>query len=267
MKHKQIIDKIGVGQLAQAIEEDLIRLINLTMSLKRGGSIKDIPSYVLPLLLTRWDCVLLAEDGIAIHYKEKVVLTLATLLHKYGLSDKIITDKAINAIDHLNEAVVLSDDFYRKSPQIKDLLLTKPLEWKRRPKIPKNTTFFRPNDIVSIKLDDKYYVAYIHELTGVNESPILEFYDSVFENKPAIEDITALKAKGEKYNDGKVRIAHFAIYGMKYQPDFANQVHLIRAGNLEMIPDNSHLEEAIGLFTVSDLFAIQKTIEKMFEER
>jgi len=267
MKHKQIIDKIGFEQLAQSIEEDLARLVNYAMAFKKGGSIDDISQYVLPLILTRWNCVLLTENDIAKYYKEKVFLMLATLLHKYGLSDNSITDEAINAIDTLNNDIVLSDDFHRKSQQIKEFLQTKPLPLKRKPRKPENSTFFRANDIVSIKLDNRYYAAYIHKLTGVNEAPILEFYDAIFEKTPQVKDLKGLKAKGEKFNDGKIRIANFAIYGMKYQPDLANQIHLIDSSkNLEITPQNNHLEESIGLFTVSNLFFIQKTIKKMFNK-
>ncbi|WP_299435588.1 hypothetical protein [uncultured Aquimarina sp.] len=267
MKHKQIIDKIGFEQLAQAIEEDLARLVNYAMAFKKGGSIDGISLYVLPLMLARWNCVLLAENGIAKHYKEKVFLMLATLLHKFGLSDNSITEEAINAIDTLNNDIVLSDDFHRKSQQIKDFLQTKPLELKRKPRKPENSTFFRANDIVSIKIDHRYYAAYIHKLTGVNEAPILEFYDKIFEKIPQIEELKDLKAKGEKFNDGIIRISNFAIYGMKYQPDLANQIHLIGSSkNLDIVPNNNHLKESIGLFTVSNLFFIQKTIKKMFNQ-
>ncbi|MBW1297901.1 hypothetical protein [Aquimarina litoralis] len=267
MKHKQIIDKIGFNQLTQAIEEDLARLINRGMSFKKGGSIRNVSEYAIPLMLTRWNCVLLAEDGIAKYYKEKVALTLAVLFHKYGLYDKTITNKAFHAIDKLNDDVVLSDDFYRKSDQIKDFLKTKPLELKRKPKKPNNITFFRPNDIVSIKLYNNYYAAYIHKLTGVNEAPILEFYDGIFEKVPEAKELKGLKAKGEKFNDGKIHKANFAIYGMKYQPDLAGQIELIDTNkNSDFVPNNSHLEDSIGLFTVSNLFSIQKTINKMFDE-
>lgn len=267
MKHKQILDKIGFEQLTQAIEEDLARLINRSMSLKKGGSINDISAYAVPLILSRWNCVLLAEDGVAKYYKEKVALTLAVLFHKYGLADNTLTSKAINAIDKLNDDVVLSDDFYRKSNQIKDFLKTKPSELKRKPKKPDNITFFRPNDLVSIKLDGKYYAAYIHKLTGINEAPIIEFYEGIFENTPVAEELMELKAKGEKFNDGKIHTANFAIYGMKYQPDLAGQIQLIDTDkNPKFIPDNNHLEESIGIFTVSNLFSIQKTIKKIFNE-
>ncbi|MFC5046056.1 hypothetical protein ACFSTE_05165 [Aquimarina hainanensis] len=267
MTHKQILEKIGFEQLAKAVEEDLARVINIAMSFKKGGSINDVSAYAIPLLLTRWNCVLFADKGVSQYYKEKVALTLAILFHKYGLSDKSITDEAIKAIDKLNDDVVLSDDFFNKSGRIKDFLKTKPSELKRKPRKPDNLTFFRANDIVSIKLDVKYYVAYIHKLTGVNEAPILEFYDGVFETIPEMGELNKLRAKGQKFNDGKMRIANFAIYGMKYQPDLAGQIHLIGSDeNIELKPNNSNLEESIGLFTVSNLFFIQETIKKMFYE-
>ena len=75
MKHQQILDKLAFKQLNQAIDEDLARLVSRAMSFRKGGSITDISSYVLPKILTRWNCVLLAENGLAEFYKEKVVHT------------------------------------------------------------------------------------------------------------------------------------------------------------------------------------------------
>ncbi len=155
--------------------------------------------------------------------------------------------------------------FLQKIHQIKDFLLTKPKELKRKPAKPESITFYREGDVISINVDGKYYLAYVHKLTGTNESPIIEFYDAVFDEKPTLKDISSLKAKGEKFNDGKTRRARFAIYGMKYQPDLANQIHLIKScSESEMMPENSHLEESIGLFTVSNLFFIQDKVKAMF---
>ena len=267
MTHQQILNKLAFSQLSQAIDEDLARLVIRARALRKGGSITDISSYVLPKILTRWNCVLLAENGLAEFYKEKVALTLAILLHKYGFSDKEIIQKAIFAIDVLNDEVVLSDDFNRKSDQIKDFITTIPKTLKRAPSQPENITFYRAKDVISINIDSKYYVAYIHELTGVNESPVIEFYNKVFNKKPKIEDMSGLKAKGQNYNDGTTRKSYFAVYGMKYQPDLANQIHLMKScHDSEMLPENGHLEEAIGLYAIMDLFNIQDVIRKMFSE-
>ncbi|MEP2279465.1 hypothetical protein [Maribacter sp.] len=267
MKHKQITDKIGFQQLNESVEDDLIRLVTRGMALKNGGSLDDIESYVLPLMLTRWNCVLKAETGLVRYYKEKVYLTLATQLHKYGFSDKHITEKALEAIDLLNDNVVLSDDFFRKSPKIKEFLKTKPTALKRKPSRQKNITFFRENDVISINIDGTYYIAFIHKLIGVNESPVIEFYEQVFNRPPKLEDIKIKKARGQQYNDDIIRASKFAIYGMKYQPDLANQIHLLSASeNSTMAPDSSHLEECVGVYTVSNLFTIQDTVRKMFSE-
>lgn len=265
MTHKQILDKIGFIALTQAIDEDLARLVTRGLAFKKGGSITDVSSYVLPKILMRWNCVLLADSGLAKFYKEKVVLTLAILLHKYGFSDNEITKKATIAIDTLNDGVVLSDDFYRKSSQIKDFLLTKPKELKRKPAKQQSITFFRAKDVISINVSGKFYIAYIHELTGTNESPVIELYDVTYDKKPTLEDIKMLKAKGVMYNDGIIRKARFAIYGMKYQPDFANQIHLLKScSGSEMLPEDSHLEESVGVYTVSNLFVMQDKIIDMF---
>jgi len=266
MNHKQVLDKLASKHLNQSIDEDLVRLVNRAMVLRKGKSISDVSSYILPKLLMRWNCILEAKEyDVSKVYKEKVTLALAILLHKYGFHDKELTQKAITAIDKLNDGVILSDDFFRKSDKIKAFIKAKPIELKRKPPLPETITFYRAKDVISINIDNKYYIAYIHKITGVNESPIIEFYDESFENIPEIEDLNRIKAKGQKFNDGTVRIAHFAIYGLKYMPDLANQIHVIKSCvETEKAPINKNLEAQIGLFTVSNLFSIQETIKKLF---
>lgn len=89
----------------------------------------------------------------------------------------------------------------------------------------------------------------------------------IWEGDLLTKDLKDFKAKGIMFNDGIIRIANYAIYGITHQPDLANQIHLIKSNeNLEIKPNNSHLEASIGLFTVSNLFTIQNTIKKMFND-
>ena len=128
--------------------------------------------------MLRWNCILNADkDAVTDNYKLITTLGLCIQLHKYGFADKDLTAKALKAIDKLNKDVVLSDDFFRKSDEIKKIINLTPVSLKRKPTIPENITFYREKDVISIQLDNKFYPAYIHKLTGTNESPIIEFYN------------------------------------------------------------------------------------------
>ncbi|MEE1761365.1 MULTISPECIES: hypothetical protein [unclassified Streptomyces] len=105
-------------------------------------------------------------------------MALATLLHKYGFHDAsgAVTARAFASFDELNCDVVLSDAFARQSPAIKTLLQSAPTPVTRRPRIPRTVTFLRPGDLVSVQLADRFHAAFVHELHGANEFPIIEVY-------------------------------------------------------------------------------------------
>lgn len=267
MKHQQALDKLAARFVIKSIDEDITRLMIKGMSFLKNKSITNLNSYIIPLLLNRWNCVLLANNGLEKNYKETVTVALALLLHKYGLSDTEITEKAIKSIDVLNKNVALSDDFFRKSKDIKSLVSSIPKPLTKKPNRIESITFYRAKDIISIQYKEKYYCAYILQITGVNESPILEFYDIIFDKKPQLKDLKNIKkARGKKLNDGKIYISRHAIYGMKNLPDLANQVHLIGSCiDIKNAPNNSHLETPTGIYTVSNLFSLQKTIHSLFD--
>lgn len=259
MKHQQLLEKLAARHLVQAMDEDLARLVwsAMTFHADDPGAQRD---YVLSRLLARWNAALLAtDDEVAPIYRDKVVVALATLLHKYGYAEPSITDRAIDAIDALNDAVALDDHFYRRSASFSDELQTTPTPLSRRPGQPDHTTFYRARDVISIQLDGRYYAGYVHRLARINESPIVEFYETWFSKLPTLDDLAAVPAHGERFNDGSVRVSLFSVSGIKYQPDPANQVTLIAACVPEP-PDNSHLKESIGLFTVKDIFGIQQQL-------
>lgn len=262
MTHQKILDKLSAKYLVKSIDEDLARLVFDAMCFEDDANKQRL--YILPKLLNRWNCILNADDSsILDNYKQTTVLVLSILLHKYGFADIDITNKAIKAIDKLNKNVALSDDFFRKSEEIKQFILSSPIPLKRKPTIPESITFYRSKDIISIQFENRFYVAYIHEITGVNETPILEFYNRIFDKIPNLEQVENLPAKGEIYDDGKERISLFSISGLKYQPDLANQITLISA-SVEKKPNNNHLKKSIGLYETSNLFDIQEKIQSMF---
>jgi hypothetical protein len=268
MTHQQILDKLAAKSLVQSIDEDLARLTIKTMSqAKHDKKIADnMISHILPIMLLRWDCALKANNSeVTSNYKQKTILALGIILHKYGFVDNTITEQAIKAIDQLNKEVALSDDFFRKSVEIKAFLKTKPTPLKRSPNSPDNITFYRAKDVISIQLNKKYYCAYIHSLISSNESPIIEFYEKIFDIVPTILDLENSKAKGQIYNDGIERITKFSVSGIKFLPDLANQIQLI-GSTIELPPSNTHLTTPDWQFTVSDIFNIQDDIKRTFEK-
>lgn len=269
MTHQQILDKLAARHLVQSIDEDLARLITRTMSYaKHDKKIADNPlASFLPKMQLRWDCILKADNAeVSDDYRQKAILAIAVNLHKYGFADKSITGDAIKAIDALNKSVALSDDFFRKSDEIKAFISSPPVELKRKPALPDSITFYRPKDVVSIQLGKKYYCAYIHKLAGPNESPVLEFYDSVFDKVPTLLMLENIKAKGQVYNDGVGRISKYSVAGMKFLPDLANQIKLVSAC-VETPPSNKDLQKPVGLYSVSDIFEIQDDIKRLFGEQ
>lgn len=262
MTHQQILDKLASKHLVRSIDEDLARLTYYAMCFEKDYE-KQF-TYIFPKLMLRWNCVLNAnKDAVTDNYKLITILGLCIQLHKYGFADKDLTEEALKAIDKLNEAVVLSDDFFRKSDEIKKIISSVPVQLKRKPTIPESITFYREKDVISIQLGNKFYPAYIHKLTGANESPVIEFYDGVFDKVPTIQDLENLNAKGQVYNDGTERVSRFSVSGMKYLPDLANQVKLISAC-VDQKPSDKHLGESIGLYAVKDLFQLQNDIRNLF---
>ncbi|GAA3772060.1 hypothetical protein [Flavobacterium ginsengiterrae] len=262
MTHQQILDKLASKHLVKSIDEDLARLTFSAM-LGNKDSADTHLLYILPRLLNRWNCVLNADE-ISNNYKQITILALSVLLHKYGFQDETINKKAIDAIDLLNKEVVLSDDFERKSEEIKQFILSTPTPLKRKPSQPESITFYRKGDVISIQLEDHFYAAYIHEISRGNESPIIEFYDGVFDTIPSWEGIKNLSAKGQLYNSGIERISKYSVYGLKHQPDTANQIHLIKSC-VDTSPINKHLKESVGLYSVIDLFRMQSDIKNLFK--
>jgi len=259
----KFVDLVAAAALAEAIDEDLARLTSTAMSYRKNGSVKNLQTFVLPKLLLRWNCVF-SDQAVPQIYTRKTYLLLALLLHKYGYKESAITRKALTAIDALNKEVVLSDQFFRKTEEIKKLLNSKPKVLTKRPSVPKSTTFYREKDVIAFKLKNKYYCAYVHEITGAHASPVLEFYDGVFDSIPAMDRLTRQKARGKNYNDNIRRIHTVSVSGMKSNPDPANQFFLIKS-NVAQKPRNTNLVQPDWLYSIEDIFQLQKTVESIFK--
>ena len=261
MTHQQILDKAVSRFTARAMDEELAYLVFNAMCGVKHNWADSVKGYVLPKLLMRWNC-LLEDNEVKQTDKQATILCMAVLLHKYGIVDDEIIQNTIKAIDGLNEAIVLSEDFERKSGKIKEFLLTPPTELKRKPSVPDTMTFYREKDIITIKVNGKYGAAYIHTITGYNEAPVIEIYDYAFDHMPTLDELKGKKALSQKFNDGSECIGFYKISGLKYMPDPANQIHLI-AACVDEKPVNSHLKKSIGLWTGSDVFDLQDKMSRI----
>ncbi|WP_370679097.1 hypothetical protein [Comamonas sp. GB3 AK4-5] len=257
MTHAQALKKLAADTQVQALDEDIARLVAWAML----GNKKDPvdPTRVLPPLLQRWNCVLQAGDAVASAlYRHKTAVALAILLHKYGIQDQAINARAEAGMDALNQAVALDDDFFRKTEAIKTAFLqTPPAPLKRSPAMPDHLSFYRAGDVVSLQVGAAFHVLYVHRCARTNESPVIEFYETVFDHVPTMQELEGARARGQRYNDGRERISKYSVSGMKFMPDPAAQLVLVKAC-VETGPDNRHLEPGVGLYTVSDIFRVQQ---------
>ncbi|WP_257221258.1 hypothetical protein [Delftia sp. 60] len=267
MTHTQALSKLAADTLVQTLEEDVARVMARTFALGRHDAAiaANYGGHALPPLLRRWSCVLQADDAKATAlYRHKTALALAIVLHRNGLADAGLNTAARTAIDSLNAEVALSDDFFRKSAQIRqDFLDTPPAPPKRSPGLPDSLTFYRAADVVAMELDGRFYALYVHGCARTNQSPIVEFYDAVFDHLPQMAELADVRARGRRYNDGVGRVARFSISGLKFLPDPAGQFTLVKAC-VETPPDPGHLQKGDWLYTVSDIFELQSEVDSMF---
>ncbi len=210
VRHRQILDKLDARGLVQALDEELARWVREQM-VYPVSSYAELERAVIPPVLARWRCLLDADD-VRPAAKYVAWVALATLLHKYGFRDDASTSMALTAVDELNRHVVLSDAFERQSPAIKSLLGSTPTPLTRRPRSPRNVTFPRPGDVVSIELSGRFHAAYVRELHGINEFPVIEFYAGTFAQSPTP---ALLEGRDAARDHGRAR---FGAVGMTYLP-------------------------------------------------
>lgn len=262
--HQQALDKLAARQLVPVIEDDIARLLGKAISYAKHNAAFDLPGFVLTNLMLRWNCILHGtEDEVSENYQDKTALALALLLHKHGIVDTGLQQRACLAIDRLNAKVALSDAFFKNSESIKALLASPAALPKKRPSERDTLTFLRAQDVISLQLAGYYYAAYVHSISGFNEYPVVELYEGRFTHKPDMLELAGRRAQGQTYNDGSKRISHFGVCGMRHVPDPANQFHLIASG-VSIKPDNSHLQAATGLYALSDMFSLQTEIMRIF---
>ncbi|NEA98874.1 hypothetical protein [Streptomyces sp. SID13726] len=258
MRHQQILDKLAAREIVQAMNEDVARWTGAQMSY-RGRSHTEVERAVIPPVLARWRCLFDAVDATAAA-KDIGWVALATLLHKYGFQDSAVTTRALTSVDELNRHVVLSDAFERQSPAIKALLQSAPTPLTRRPRNPGTVTFLRPGDVVSIQLADRFHAAFVHELHGANEFPVIEFYAGSFAQPPTmalLADRPAAQASAR---------ARFGVVGLTFLPDPAHQVVALAAQHSEA-PHGGDPQAGGGLWSLTDIIDLPGATAGLFGDR
>ncbi|MFE7665982.1 hypothetical protein [Streptomyces celluloflavus] len=255
MRHRQILDKLAARGLVQALDEELARWVREQMAYS-VSSYAELERAVIPPILVRWRCLLDADDA-SPATKHVAWVALATLLHKYGFRDDAITSMALTAVDELNRHVVLSDAFERQSPAIKSLLRSKPTPLARRPRLPRNVTFLRPGDVLSIELSGRFHAAYVRDLRGINEFPVIEFYTGTFAQPPTPAQ---LESRDAARDHGRAR---FGVVGMSCLPDPAGQVRAIAAQHRQA-PRGADPLPGRGLWQLTDILNLQRDLRRLF---
>ena len=100
--------------------------------------------------------------------------------------------------------------------------------------------------VVAMELDGRFHALYVHGCARTNQSPIVEFYDAVFDHVPQMAELADVRARGRRYNDGVGRVARFSISGLKFLPDPASQFTLVKAC-VETPPDPGHLQPSSSI--------------------
>ncbi len=264
MNHKQLLGHLAAGELPTAMALDISRLASWAMLGAKPRPHNEVQSEVVNKFLRRWNCVFKAStDEVTDNYRDKAWIISATTLHKFGFIHPECTERALQAIDKLNNLVALSDYFFTHAEQAKDLLRSPPSPLKRRPSIPDDVTFFRKSDVVSYQLDGSYYVCYVQDVQLGNAAPLIEFFNIKLNRPPTMDDISGAHAVGGRYNDGVRRIEMYWVYGMRSNPDLANQFKLIQAG-CNTPPLQTQLAPPVGGGSVIDIFKLQDAVDRSF---
>ncbi|WP_141917634.1 hypothetical protein [Klugiella xanthotipulae] len=222
MKHQLVLDKIPSRSLVYALDQDIARCTRTQLAVAKleGRSLASTEGSVLGPVLTRWRCLIDAEEA-DINARNVGLVALAVQLHAHGFADSGITRRALAAIDELNDNVVLSDAFWRDSPAIKALLTSAPAAITRVPRVFQDFTAFRVGDAVSIRVGDLYYAAAVIDIEDDTDHPILHVYEGEFTEPPTAEQ---LEGRSEARPRGRGRCS---VAGLALLPDPARQVSLI----------------------------------------
>lgn len=259
MNHKRILDKLTATAAVDALDAEIRSLLAHRRSSDLVYAGPDCDRMQEPLL-ARWQFALDAEryPETSDIYAAQCWLALATLLHKYGITHPKSCEKALVAIDLLNDKVVLADSFFHQADAMKAFLGTEPVIPKKKPGSPKALTFYREGDLLAIRYQDIYLAAYVYRIQAPNAYPLIGFYQAVFDQLPTTEELLATPAAG----DAAGRVNRLYLPGLTYLPDPAGQVILVDSA-IRTPPDETHLKDPIGLGTMYSLSNLQWDLEQL----
>ncbi|WP_417761555.1 hypothetical protein [Shewanella sp.] len=262
MEHGAIAKQIVNSSYINTMEQEIRSLLNRHWrQLNDGGSAQ---ALIIDPLKNRWQMALTdpsASQQPPQYYSYKNRLLMAILLHKYGLADTQLTAQALKDIDLLNQHVVLSDHFFRQSDALKTLLTSDTSLITRKPNRTDNTTFFRQGDVISIRLGDYYYCAYVFDIYGYNEMPALQLFAKRFVQQPQLAELEGVAAVTEN-RGGKAEVAQWYVGGLSWFPDPAGQVTLLQAqSTIKPI-----LSTATSGITMAEWFAWQQQLPQLLSE-
>lgn len=260
IKHQDVPRLLAADELVEAIDHD-VRYCALWARLPpEAASLPpaQIGADVIDAVLLRWNCALQADPAeVAPLYVHKAALALAVCLHRQGFADTQRTAAAVAAVEALNEAVALSDAFYRRSPEIVALLQSPASMPARRPSTPKQQAAWRAGDVVAMQVADRYHAFHVLQLSS--GAPLVEFYDIAQASPFTWEQLRGVAARGQRLNDGRHFVRRYDMFAMSPQPDPANQFRLLASGIMSG-PDNRHLIPTESLGTATDIFCMAREL-------
>ena len=262
MNHRQILDKLTIGPQVACLDAELRTLVFQARCFARHGSIGGELPWILQRLEARWGCV--PRDDTGVHYHRQITLAKAVLLHKYGYAEERLTREAVDAVALLNERVVLGDAFFRQQDDINAFLGSAPVPLNRNPPQSASVPFYLAADVIAIGFGGLFLAAYVHRIVPLNKEPIIELYDAVFSVPPELKELERCPAFGQPSKNGPVTKRLLSVAHLTYLPDPSGQVSLV-AACVETPPDDSALEPSRGLYTVSDIFSIQRELAALLE--
>lgn len=224
MNYTTLLNNFSTPFLQRAIEEEIIRLTfmaKIATKHKRATADKEI-EQIKHSLLRRWNCLFISKSskGISAMYKAKAWVTLATVLHKNGYADAVITDNAIRGLNLLygGRFELLTEHQDKKIQQAIDFLSKPPAFKNKIPKPKSAVTQYRARDLLSIEIEGAFYVALVVGIETLHQHPCLQLLTQVFSEKPSIADIKNWTFQSER---------EYMVCDLHYLPDPANQFQLI----------------------------------------
>jgi hypothetical protein len=111
-------------------------------------------------------------------------------------------------------------------------------------------TLLRPGDVVSVQLGDRFHAAYVHDVVGAGDQPVIEFYAGRFPEPPGMEQLDGRRAARE---NGRAR---FAVSGLVHLPDPARQFRAVASAHPQP-PVGAGPRPGQGLYTLTDIIRLQ----------